>query len=116
MRVRHADVKADDFTSPKGRFGVEYREYINCEDTGCPFDLEHVTLKAGKRNLPFHSHGSLWELYYVLSGAAIMRTDEETVGLQAGDSYLCRPGLAHQIINDSDEDFLYLGDVQRPAA
>ena len=37
-----------------------------------------------------------------------MRTDEETVDLQAGEIYLCRPGLAHQIINHSDEDFLYL--------
>lgn len=108
MRVRHADVKAGDFTSPKGRFGVEYREYVNCETTGCPFDLEHVTLKPGKRNFPFHSHGSLWELYYVVSGTATMRTDEETVDLRAGDSYLCRPGLAHQLINDSTADFVYL--------
>ena len=43
-----------------------------------------------------------------MSGTAFMRTDEETVDLQAGEVYLCRPGLAHQIINDSDEDFLYL--------
>jgi hypothetical protein len=41
---------------------VALSEYFTCEDTGCPFDLEHVTLKAGKRNFPFHSHGSLWEL------------------------------------------------------
>lgn len=108
MRVRHADVETSDFDSPKGRFGCTFREYFTCEDTGSPFDLEHVTLKAGKRNFPFHSHGSLWELYYAVSGTATMRTDEETVDLQVGDVYLCRPGLAHQIINDSDEDFLYL--------
>ena len=108
MRVRHADVEASDFESPKGHFGVTYRDHVSCEDTGCPFDLGHVTLKPGKKNFPFHTHGSLWELYYALSGTATMRTDEETVDLQAGDNYLCRPGLAHQIINNSDADFVYL--------
>ena len=62
MRVRHADVETSDFDSPKGRFGCTFREYFTYEDIGCPFDLEHVTLKAGKRNFPFRSHGSLWEL------------------------------------------------------
>ena len=108
MRVQHAALKADEFKSPKGRFGATFREHVSCEETGCPFDLEHVTVGPGKRNFPFHTHGSMWELYYVLSGTATMRTDEETVDLQAGDSYLCRPGLAHQIINDSKEDFAYL--------
>ncbi len=108
MKVRHADVEASDFTSPKGHFGATFREYISCKDTGSPFDLEHVTLPPGKKNFPLHTHGALWELYYVLSGRATMRTDEETVALEAGDSYLCRPGLAHQIINDADADFTYL--------
>ena len=48
MRVRFTDTEADGFESPKGKFGVEYRDYVDCEDTGCPFDLQHVTLKAGK--------------------------------------------------------------------
>lgn len=89
-------------------FGVAYRDHVSCEDTGCPFDLQHVTLKPGKRNFPLHTHGSMWELYYALAGSATMRTDEETVALETGDSYLCRVGLAHQIINDSGEDFVYL--------
>jgi uncharacterized cupin superfamily protein len=108
MKVQHADVKADGFESPKGNFGVTYRDYIDCEKTGCPFDMQHVTLKPGKKNFPFHTHGSLWELYYALSGTATMRTDEESVDFAAGDTYLCRPGLAHQIINNSDADFTYL--------
>ena len=108
MKVPHADVKADHFQSPKGRFGITYRDYIDCEKTGSPFDMQHVTLEPGKRNFPFHTHGSLWELYYALAGTATMRTDEETVAFAAGDAYLCRPGLAHQIINDSQANFTYL--------
>ena len=108
MRVRPADVETSEFESPKGTFGVAYRDHVSCQDTGCPFDLQHVTLKPGKRNFPLHTHGSMWELYYALAGSATMRTDEETVALETGDSYLCRPGLAHQIINDSGADFVYL--------
>ena len=114
MRIRHADISVDEWESPKGRFGSIGRTHTSSEETECPFELEHIILKPGKRNHRFHSHGTMWELYYVLSGTASMRTDEETVDLQVGDSYLCRPGLAHQIINDSDEDFVYLVIANNP--
>ena len=83
MRVRHADVELNEFESPKGNFGVAYRDHVSCEDSGCPFDLQHVTLKAGKKNFPLHTHGSLWELYYVLSGSAIMRSRVDGAGCPA---------------------------------
>jgi hypothetical protein len=34
MRVRHADLEAEEFESPKGNFGIAYREHVSCEDTG----------------------------------------------------------------------------------
>lgn len=108
MRIRQAEIEFMDWESPKGRFGIVGRRHIPPEGTQCPFELEHVVLRPGKRNFPFHTHGAQWELYYVLSGIAKMRTDIETVELEAGDSYLCPPGLAHQIINDSTVDFVYL--------
>jgi uncharacterized cupin superfamily protein len=108
MHCRIADTEEDPFNSPKGDFGAVFREMFTVEKTKCPFDLEHVTMPPGKKNFPFHSHGALWEMYYVISGSAKMRTDEETVELNAGDGYLCRPGLAHQIINDTEQDFVYL--------
>jgi uncharacterized cupin superfamily protein len=115
MHVRHADITADRFDSPKGRFGALFREPFRGDDTGCPFDIEHVTIPPGKRNFPFHSHGAMWEVYYVLSGNGTMRTDEETVDLQPGDTYICKPGLAHQIINDTDADLIYLVVANEPA-
>ena len=114
MHVRHDDAKTDEFTSPKGRFGAAFRQLMPAETTECPFDLEHVTIPPGKSNFPFHSHAAMWELYYVLSGTATMRTDDETVELAAGDSYMCKPGLAHQITNESDADFAYLVIANEP--
>ena len=108
MRIRHAEIEYTDWESPKGRFGIAGRRHLPPAGTECPFELEHVVLHPGKRNFPFHAHGAQWELYYALSGTATMRSDVETVELAAGDSYLCRPGLAHQLINDSAADFVYL--------
>lgn len=114
MHKRFAETKQDTFASPKGNFGAVFRELFTVEETGCPFDLEHVTIAPGKRNFPFHSHGAMWEMYYVLSGTATMRTDEETVKVEAGDGYLCPPGMAHQIINETDEDVTYLVIANEP--
>lgn len=114
MRLRHDDLKAQDWESPEGRFGNVGREHKPPEGSGCPFELEHYTLRPGKRNFPFHAHGAMWELYYVLSGTSQMRTDEETVELEPGDSYLCRPGLAHQLINNSDADFVFVVVANNP--
>ena len=115
MRIHHAEIKVTDWESPKRRFGTASRPHQPPEGSECPFELEHVILRPGKRNFPFHTHGGQWELYYVLSGTSTMRTDEETVELKVGDSYLCRPGLAHQIINDSREDFVYLVFADNPS-
>jgi uncharacterized cupin superfamily protein len=70
--------------------------------------MDRVTLPPGKRNFPHHSHAALWEMYYMVSGKATFRIDEESHEVTAGDSIMCPPGMAHQIINESDLDVIYL--------
>jgi uncharacterized cupin superfamily protein len=94
--------------SPAGKFGIARESIFACEDTGSPFDLEHVTLPPGKRNFPHHSHATLWEMYYIISGTAVVRLDDETHEIGTGDSIMCPPGMAHQIINETDTDVVYL--------
>jgi len=67
-----------------------------------------VTLPPGKRNFPHHSHAALWEMYYIVSGVASIRIDDEAHSVETGDTIVCPPGMAHQIINESDEDVVYL--------
>ena len=82
------------------------------DDREAPFDIEFAQLPPGKRNYPHHSHATEWELYYALSGAAMLRVGtgagEEAVRLKAGSVAMCPPGLAHQLINNGREDFTYL--------
>jgi len=72
-----------------------------------PFEVELVRLPPGAKNFPFHSHGTEWEFYLVVSGAGKVRAGKSTRGLKAGDCVLNPPGEAHQIINTGKEDLLY---------
>lgn len=72
-----------------------------------PFDMDYVTLPPGKKDFPYHVHATGWELYCAVKGSAHMRVEEDLVELKPGDAIQCPPGVAHQIINDSDADFEY---------
>ena len=73
---------------------------------GHPFDLELQKLPPGASGCPFHSHAAQWELYYLVSGSAIVRANAETQTLRAGDVVVHPPGEAHQITNASATDDL----------
>ena len=108
MIVRAAERDSNGRESPTGKFSIVRKSIFTCPDTGSPFDLDHVTLSPGKRNFPHHSHAALWEMYYIISGKAVVRIDEETHDVETGDTIVCPPGMAHQIINESDEEVVYL--------
>ncbi|MEE2659034.1 MAG: hypothetical protein VX733_11050 [Candidatus Latescibacterota bacterium] len=117
MRVRHQDLKADELESPKGKFGIVFREHARCEASGCPFDLEHVHQQAGQAQFPLPRPRLDVGALHVLSGAATMRTGEETVEARArrqlsvptqpgaSDHQRVRSGFHHLIIaNDPPHD------------
>ncbi len=108
MISRLSDQKANIRDSPTGKFSITRRNLFSVPGTGAPFDMDHVTLPPGKRNFPNHSHAALWEMYYIVSGRALLRIDDESTTVREGDSLMCPPGMAHQIINESDEDVVYL--------
>ncbi len=108
MITRLSDREPVTRESPNGKFGVTRRNLFTCPDTGAPFDLDHVTLPPGKRNFPHHAHAQLWEAYYIVSGEAVLRLDDESHTVVSGDSIVCPPGTAHQIVNESDGDVVYL--------
>jgi len=67
-------------------------------------------LPAGKRSFPMHLHHGTEEALWVVSGRAKVRTPEGETPLAAGDYVSFPPGgLAHQLINDGTEPFVYVG-------
>jgi uncharacterized cupin superfamily protein len=114
MKIRIEEVKEETFESPKKRFSAIGRQISAAfqeqddKDRKPPFDLEHAVLPAGKRNYPYHSHATAWEMYYAISGSAQMRLNGKVLDFQAGEVMMCPPGCAHQLINNGKENFEYL--------
>jgi uncharacterized cupin superfamily protein len=67
-------------------------------------------LPSGKRSFPMHRHFATEEALFAVSGHAKVRTPEGETPISPGDYVSFPPGgLAHQIINDGTEPFIYLG-------
>lgn len=112
------------WTSPKGKFasaGKEISEALGREPLSNdlmkrhPFDVELGRLPASKTSFPYHSHSAQWEFYYILSGTGIVRDETDTPqAVKPGDAFIFKPGEAHQLINESKDDLVYLIVADNP--
>lgn len=71
--------------------------------------VSHVVVPPGKAAWPAHFHAGNEEAIFVLAGRGTMRLGEERVSVRAGDLVaLPVEPVAHQLVNDSDEELVYL--------
>jgi uncharacterized cupin superfamily protein len=66
----------------------------------------------GKRIFPFHNHRVNEEMFFVIEGAGEIRIGDKTYLIKKGDFIACPPGgpeTAHQIVNTSEAELLYMG-------
>ena len=114
LKIALADVKQTDFASPKKTFALKMKKISatlaeqDQQKRDAPVDIEHCVLAPGKKNFPYHCHATEWEIYYAVKGQARMRTEAGIEDFNAGETAICPPGEAHQIINESADDFEYL--------
>ncbi len=109
--------------SPKGKFGAFFKEIsvaLGRErdsldlDKRHPFDLALMRIPPGKSFCPYHAEGAQWELYLVVSGRGAVRDASGTTDVTAGDSFLFKPGEAHQLSCAGDADFVYYVIADNP--
>jgi uncharacterized cupin superfamily protein len=114
-RVAHvvniADV--DEVRHLKGKhWGGYYRPLTPALDRlGGRLGVSINRVPPGRSMCPFHSHRREDEVFYVLSGRGLLRYGSSVRRIGAGDCVSCPAGtgIAHQLANPFDEDFLYLG-------
>lgn len=103
------------WSSPKGKFvgfGKEVSEELGRKPQSMdlnerhPFDVEICRVPAGKTPYPYHSHSAQWEFYHVISGQGVVRHQEGTTRIEAGDAFIFKPGEPHQIISDAQQDLI----------
>jgi uncharacterized cupin superfamily protein len=111
------------WTSPKGTFvgsGIQISEALGRKPISTdvwerhPFDVELARIPPGKKAYPHHSHSAQWEFYHVVSGEGTVRHDDGSERIEAGDAFIFKPGEAHQLINDGDEDLVYYCVADNP--
>ncbi|HEY0946862.1 MAG TPA: cupin domain-containing protein [Opitutaceae bacterium] len=89
---------------------------------GHPFDLQIRRVPPGAAVCPLHAHSMQWEMFWVISGTATVRTRtgaaaaEARQSVRAGDVFLQSPGTAHQILNTGDEEFVFYVVADNPPA
>ena len=69
--------------------------------------LAEATVASGGRTRA-HRHRRSEELYYFLRGRGRLHIDGETAAVGAGDTALIPAGSWHHVINDGEEDLVFL--------
>src|SRR5436305_12686106 len=96
------------WSSPKGKFsgaGKEISEALGRKPESTdlnerhPFDVEILRIPPGKAPYSYHSHSAQWEFYHVISGSGVVRHQEGTDAMEAGDAFIFKAGEAHHITN-----------------
>lgn len=114
-KINIADVPEQLRRSPKGAYERHSRHVSQALGrdpdstelfTRHPFDLEVLRVPPGKKPCPYHAHSAQWELFVVLSGTGLARSEEGTVAIAEGDVVLYPPGRPHQLINNGDVDLV----------
>ena len=76
-------------------------------------DLPHLTNFSRSRLPPgqiarAHAHDGMHEVFYVESGAGVMRVDAREVTLETGDCVAVGPGESHEIANTGAADLVLI--------
>ena len=117
------DIPAESYTSPQGKFSGAFqglslalgRKPDSHDLTERhPFDVEITRVPAGKAVCPLHSHSAQWEFYHVLSGTGFVRNETTTRPISPGDTFVFKPGEAHQISGGETEDLVVLLVADNP--
>lgn len=69
--------------------------------------LAEARLGPGCATTPHH-HAVTEEIYYILSGSALMTLGEETRPVGPGDAIAIPPGTRHTILNDGPDELVFL--------
>jgi uncharacterized cupin superfamily protein len=114
-KVNTNDIEEEQWKSPKGTFAGAGREVsiaLGRDPLSTdlmkrhPFDVEILRVPPGQKPYPYHSHSAQWEFYHVISGRGVVRDEEGTTPVVAGDAFIYEPGQPHQFVNDGAEDLL----------
>jgi uncharacterized cupin superfamily protein len=123
QKVNLSDIPEQEKRSPGGKYHSFYKEISQALgrepkslDLGKrhPFDLMLARLPAGASLCPYHAEGAQWEFYLVVSGRGRVRHASGMTEIGAGDTFLFKPGEAHQLTAANNEELVYYVIADNP--
>lgn len=123
QKVNLSEIAEEERVSPKGKYHKHVKDISVALgrdpqsldlDKRHPFDLALVRIPPGKAFCPYHAESAQWELYVVVSGRGSVRDAFGTSEVAAGDTFLFKPGEAHQLSCAGEEDFVYYVVADNP--
>jgi uncharacterized cupin superfamily protein len=105
------DVEEQEWGTDGDPYQQSYRVLTpSMQPKGGSLGVNVTRVPPGKVGAPFHYHMLEDEVFYVLSGAGVLRYGEELYAIRPGDCISCPAGtrVAHQIANTGSEDLVYL--------
>jgi quercetin dioxygenase-like cupin family protein len=84
-------------------YGVESQRLLPWSALNAPFEGAYAVIRPGTSTTP-HSHHE-YEVFVATAGEALLESDGRRERFVAGDVVHFKPGVTHQVINDSQADF-----------
>ena len=122
-KVNLRNINEDVQSSPKGKFQGSSKEISVALGRDPlshdllkrhPFDVEICRVAPGQTPYVYHSHSAQWEFYHVMSGRGVVRDETGKTPIEAGDSFVFKPGEAHQMTNNGTEDLVVMVIADNP--
>jgi mannose-6-phosphate isomerase-like protein (cupin superfamily) len=87
-------------------------------EKNCMQTLTHLVLHIiqGRKDSDYHAHENMEQLYYIFSGNAVVRANDEEYPVKEGDIVLFPPGDKHQLQNSGSDlwcEYLIFGAAVR---
>jgi len=83
---------------------IHFRRLLTELDFLAPVDFVDFTVIPPGSTIGFHEHRGNDELYFIASGAPLMRVGDEHRRLVRGSVSVVHSGESHQLINDTQEN------------
>jgi quercetin dioxygenase-like cupin family protein len=90
------------------RQGYSKKILLTEDDLKSKGNLVQIVKNEAHTEIKPHYHEEMIEIYHILRGNAVVFCGDARVSAQPGDTLLCEPGEVHGLVNDTDQDFLFV--------
>jgi quercetin dioxygenase-like cupin family protein len=90
------------------RQGYSKKILLTEDDLKSKGNIVQVVRNKAHTEIKPHYHEHMKEIYHILKGNAVVFFEDTRVRAHPGDTLLCEPREVHGVVNDTDEEFMFV--------